>query len=147
MTRKIRILILLSCLFPWLRAMADPIVTAVGSGSTCPNDEVVIPVTVSNCNGVAAISLALNFDNTKISYQGYQNLNSAVSTMLVNASGGTVYMTWANMTNVNVGSGTLVELRFQGISGSTGLRWHPASMTATPAAAAIHKRSLFIAIS
>ena len=124
MTRKTRILILLSCLFPWLRAMADPIVTAVGSGSICPGDEVVIPVTMSNCNGVAAISLALNFDNTKISYQGYQNLNSAVSTMLVNANGGTVYMTWANMTNVNVGSGTLVELRFQGIVGSTGLNWN-----------------------
>ena len=123
MTRKIRIIILLCSLFPWLRAMADPIVTTVGSGSLCPNDEIVIPVTVSNCNGVAAISLALNFDNTKVSYQGYQNLNSTVSTMLINASGGTVYLTWANMTNVNVGSGTLVELRFMGITGSTGLNW------------------------
>ena len=124
MTRKTRILILLSCLFPWLQAMADPIVTAVGSGSTCPNDEVVVPVTVSNCNGVAAISLALNFDNTKIHYQGYQNLNSVVSSMLVNANGGTVYMTWANMSAVDVDNGTLVELRFKGITGSTGLNWN-----------------------
>ena len=124
MTRRIKILILLSCLFPWLQAMADPIVTSVGSGSTCPGDEVVIPVTVSNCNGVAAISLALNFDNTKVSYQGHQNLNSAVSTMLVNASGGTVYMTWANMSAVDVENGTLVELRFTGITGSTGLNWN-----------------------
>ncbi len=104
--------------------MADPIVTAVGSGSTCPETEVVVPVTVSNCEGVAAISLALNFDNAKVSYQGYQNLNSTVSTMLINASGGTVYMTWANMSAVNVGDGTLVELRFVGIEGSTGLNWN-----------------------
>lgn len=124
MTRKIRILILLCSLIPWMRAVADPIVTSVGSGSICPDDEVVIPVTVTNCNGVAAISIALNFDNTKVSYQGYQNLNSTVSTMLVNASGGTVYMTWANMSAVNVSDGTLLELRFQGITGSTGLIWN-----------------------
>ena len=124
MTRKIKILILLCCLFPWMRAVADPIVTTVGSGSICPEDEVVLPVTVSNCNGVAALSLALNYDATKVSYLGYQNMNSAVSTMLVNASGGIIYMTWANMTNVNVGNGTLLELRFKGISGSTNLTWN-----------------------
>ena len=124
MTRKTIIFILLCCLIPWMQAAADPIVTAVGSGSTCPGDEVVIPVTVTNCNGVAAISLALNFDATKVSYQGYQNLNTTVSTMLVNASGGTVYMTWANMSAVNVSDGTLVELRFLGIMGSTSLNWN-----------------------
>ena len=124
MTRKIKILILLCCLFPWMRAVADPIVTTVGSGSICPEDEVVLPVTVSNCNGVAALSLALNYDATKVSYLGYQNMNSAVSTMLVYASGGIIYMTWANMTNVNVGNGTLLELRFKGISGSTNLTWN-----------------------
>jgi hypothetical protein len=107
-----------------MRAVADPINTTVGRGSICPNDEVVIPVTVSNCNGVAAISLALSFDNTKVNYEGYQNLNSAVSTMLVNQSNGTIYMTWANMSAVNVGDGTLLELRFTGLSGNTNLSWN-----------------------
>jgi hypothetical protein len=106
-----------------MRANAT-IVTSVCSGSICPGDEVVVPVTVTNCNGVAAISLAMNFDATKVSYQGYQNLNSTVSTMLVNASGGTIYMTWANMSAVNISDGTLLELRFVGITGSTGLNWN-----------------------
>ena len=127
MTRKNKILILLCCLFPWMWAAADPVVTSVGSGSICPENEVVIPITVSNCNGVAAISLALNFDNTRISYEGYQNVNSAVSTMLVNQSNGTIYMTWANMSAVNVDDGTLLELRFTGLpdySGYTYLNWN-----------------------
>lgn len=126
MTLKIKILILLSCLFPWMRTLADPVVTTVGSGSICPETEIVIPVTVSNCNGVAAISLALNFDNTRVSYQGYQNVNNAVSTMLVNQSNGTIYMTWANMSAVNLGDGTLVELRFNStdVSGNANLNWN-----------------------
>ena len=127
MTRKKIILILLCCLFPWMWAAADPINTTVGSGSICPNDEVVIPVTVSNCNGVAAISLVLNFDNTKVNYEGYQNLNNAVSGMLVNQSNGMIYMTWADMNAVDVGDGTLVELRFTGLSGNSGnanLNWN-----------------------
>jgi hypothetical protein len=109
-----------------MRAVADPVVTSVGSGSICPETEIVIPVTVSNCNGVAAISLALNFDNTRVSYQGYQNVNSAVSTMLVNQSNGTIYMTWANMSAVNLGDGTLVELRFNStnVSGNANLNWN-----------------------
>lgn len=126
MTLKIKILILLVCLFPWMRTLADPVVTTVGSGSICPETEIVIPVTVSNCNGVAAISLALNFDNTRVSYQGYQNVNNAVSTMLVNQSNGTIYMTWANMSAVNLGDGTLVELRFNStdVSGNANLNWN-----------------------
>lgn len=126
MTLKIKILILLSCLFPWMRAVADPVVTSLGSGSICPESEVVIPVTVSNCNGVAAISLVMNFDNTRLSYEGYQNLNSAVSSMLINQSGNTIYMTWANMSAVNVENGTLVELRFNSlnVSGNTTLSWN-----------------------
>ena len=127
MTRKNKNLILLCCLFPWMWAAADPINTTIGSGSICPNDEVVIPVTVSNCNGVAAISLVLNFDNTKVNYEGYQNLNNAVSGMLVNQSNGMIYMTWADMNAVDVGDGTLVELRFTGLSGNSGnanLNWN-----------------------
>ncbi len=124
MTRKIRILMLLCCLIPWMRAAADNIVTAVGSGSICPGDEVVVPVTVNHCDGVAAISLALNYDPTKVTYLGYQNLNNMVSTMLVNESNGTVYMSWAKMNAVDLGETTLLELRFKGIVGSTGLNWN-----------------------
>lgn len=126
MIRKNKILVLLCCLFPWMWAAAQTVNTTVGSGSICPNEEIVIPITVGNCNNVAAISLALNFENTKVIYNGYQNVNSAVSTMLINQSNGTIYMTWANMSAVNVGNGTLVELRFTstGVSGNANLSWN-----------------------
>ena len=126
MTRKNKILVLLCCLFPWMWAAAQTVNTTAGSGAICPGEEIVVPVTVSNCNGVAAISLVLGFDNTKVSYDGYQNVNSAVSSMLINQSNGTIYMTWANMSAVNVGNGILVELRFtsNGISGNANLSWN-----------------------
>ena len=123
MTRKIKLLLLLCCLFPWLRANAA-IGTSVGSGSICPGDEVVVPVTVSSCNDVAAISLALSYDTTKVSYLGYQNMNANLTGMLVNQVKGTIYLSWANASAVNLGDAILLELRFQGITGSTGLNWN-----------------------
>ena len=123
MTRKIKLLLLLCCLFPWLRANAA-IGTSAGSGSICPGDEVVVPITVSNCNDVAAISLALSYDTTKVSYLGYQNMNANLSGMLVNQVKGTIYFSWANASAVNLGDAILLELRFQGITGSTNLSWN-----------------------
>ncbi len=99
------------------------IVTTAGTGSVCPDNEVVIPITVSNCDGVSAISLALNFDHTKITYQGFQNVNSQVASMLVNQSNGRIYITWASLNAINLGNATLLELRFTGISGTSSLTW------------------------
>jgi hypothetical protein len=53
---------------------AQTISTTAGSVTSCPG-EIVVPITVANCNGIGAISLLLNFDNTKLTYSGYQNLN------------------------------------------------------------------------
>ena len=126
MIRKNKILILLCCLFPWMWASAQTVNTTAGSGAICPGEEITIPVTVTNCNGVAAISLVLDFDNTKVSYDGYQNVNSTLTGMLVNQSNGTIYMTWANMSAIDLGNGTLVELRFTstGVSGNANLSWN-----------------------
>lgn len=126
MIRKNKILILLCCLFPWMWASAQTVNTTAGSGAICPGEEITIPVTVTNCNGVAAISLVLDFDNTKVSYDGYQNVNSTLAGMLVNQSNGTIYMTWANMSAIDLGNGTLVELRFTstGVSGNANLSWN-----------------------
>lgn len=99
------------------------IVTTAGTGSVCPDNEVVIPITVSNCDGVSAISLALNFDHTKVTYQGFQNVNSQVASMLVNQSNGRIYITWASLNAINLGNATLLELRFTGISGTSSLTW------------------------
>ena len=123
MKSKYKILMLwIGLLLGATRSMAA-VVTTAGTGSVCPDNEVVIPITVSNCDGVSAISLALNFDNTKITYQGFQNVNSQVASMLVNQSNGRIYITWASLNAINLGNATLLELRFTGISGTSSLTW------------------------
>ena len=123
MKGKYKIMMLWLGLLLGVTQAAAAIVTTAGTGSVCPENEVVIPITVSNCDGVTAISLALNFDNTKIAYQGFQNVNSQVASMLVNQSNGRIYITWANLNAVNLGNATLLELRFTGISGTSSLTW------------------------
>lgn len=103
---------------------AQTITTSTTSITTCPA-EIVISVNVTNCNGVGAISLALKFNTAFLTYSGYQNVNSALGTglLLVNANGNKVFMSWASANPVNVGNGTLVQLRFNAIAGTSNLIW------------------------
>jgi len=103
---------------------AQPINTTALSVTSCPG-EIAVPVNVTNCNGIGAISLVLNFDNTKLTYLGYQNLNSAltVGLLIINAPGNKVVISWANTTAANLGNSTMVELRFNAISSTTSLTW------------------------
>ena len=102
--------------------------TMAGSGSVCPGNEIDIPVSVTNCNGVSAISLALSYDASKVTYLGYQNPSSHFGTNLhVNATGGVVYLTWYSLNAVDFGSEILIELRFEGINGTSALTWNTAN--------------------
>lgn len=106
-------------------AWSQTITTTAGSVTSCPG-EIAVPVTVTNCNGVGAISLMLNFDNSKLTYLGYQNLNpslNGVGMLVINSSGNTVVFSWINTTAANLGSSTLVQFRFTAIPGSSSLNW------------------------
>ena len=101
--------------------------TTAGSGSICPGSEADIPISVTNCNGVSAISLALSYDADKVTYLGYQNPSTHFGSNLhVNATGGVVYLTWYSLNAVDFGSEVLIEFRFEGISGTTALTWNTA---------------------
>jgi len=103
---------------------AQTITTTAGTVTSCPG-EIVVPVTVTNCNGIGAISLELNYSNSLLTYVGYQNLNSALSAgmLIINSTGTKVIISWANTLAANIGNGTLVELKFSAISGSSTLNW------------------------
>lgn len=106
------------------------IVTAAGSTSSCPNMTFAIPITVTNCNNVGAISLSLRYNSTNyLTYVGYQNINSGMlpEQCEVNASNGTVYFTWAGSgSSLDIGSGTLVELLFESTPGNSVFLWNTA---------------------
>jgi hypothetical protein len=100
------------------------ITTTAGSLTSCPG-EIVIPVTVTNCNGLGAISLMLNYNDAILTYSGYQNLHAALTTglLIVHSTGSKVVVSWANTTPANVGNNTLLELKFNAIPWSAALTW------------------------
>lgn len=103
---------------------AQTINTTAGSVTSCPG-EIVVPIDVTNCNGIGAISLALGYNNTVLTYMGYESLNPALSTgfILVNSTASHIMFSWANTTPANVGDGTLMNLRFAAVPGTGSLTW------------------------
>jgi len=103
---------------------AQTITTTAGSVTSCPG-EIQVPVNVTNCNGIGAISLVLTYNNAILTYVGYQNLNAALSSglLIVNSTGNRVVISWANTTAANIGTGTLMQLRFNAVPGSGALNW------------------------
>ncbi|MEZ5083475.1 MAG: cohesin domain-containing protein [Bacteroidales bacterium] len=98
--------------------------TTAGTVSNCPGD-IVVPVNVTNCNGVGAISLVLQFNTSVLSFLNYENLHPQLSSgfLIVNNSENKVIISWANTTAANIGNGKLMDLRFSGITGISNLTW------------------------
>ncbi|NCW22295.1 MAG: hypothetical protein EBV76_11085, partial [Gammaproteobacteria bacterium] len=100
--------------------VASAIITNIGNTTGCVGDTVSIPVQVQNINGVGAISLALNYNASALSFIGFENANPAIqsSNLLVNAGVFTgqsqVRLSWFNANPINLGNSpvTLVNYRF-----------------------------------
>lgn len=105
---------------------SQTITTTAGAVTSCPG-EIAVPVNVTNCNGIGAISLALGFDNTKLTYLGYQELNTALTVngglLIINSTGSQIVISWANTIPANLGNGTMVKLRFTSVTSTTNLTW------------------------
>ncbi len=98
-----------------------------GDFTGCP-DTFLIPITVAQFNSISALSLALNFDPTKMEFIGMENLHPNLNNGLsaANAINGQVLLTWAsaNETSLPNGEGVLCDLQFLGLSGGTiSLTW------------------------
>jgi len=114
-------------LSPWMKAWGTDITTRVGSGSVCPSNDIIVPVTVQHCEKVGSISLVLAFDNTKVHYMGCQNFNSQLSSMILNQVDGKIYFAWAETNSISFeDNDTLVNLRFNGVEGYSALAWQTA---------------------
>ncbi len=108
----------------WAGSVHAQINTTAGTVTSCPG-QIVVPVNVSNCNGIGAISLVLNFDNTNLTYTGYQNLNVALTAgfLIINSTGNKVVISWANTVAINLANSTMVELKFNAVPSTTSLAW------------------------
>ncbi|MBN3035144.1 MAG: hypothetical protein JW861_06130 [Bacteroidales bacterium] len=124
---KTQLIKLISALFiiTWpLLLQSQAISTTAGTVQTCPG-ELVVPVTVANCNNVGAISLVLQFNTGTLTFVGHENVHPQLGTgfLIVNSPGDKVIVSWASTTAANIGSGTLLDLRFSGIPGSSNMTW------------------------
>lgn len=100
------------------------VTTRLGSGTVCPGSEVDILVSVSDTmRNVGAISLAFNYDNTKLSFVDHVGAIPDINGVLVNASNSKVYISWYSTAPINIGD-TLIFIRFEGLaSGNSSLTW------------------------
>jgi hypothetical protein len=105
-------------------SLGQVINTMVGSQTVCPGT-LEVPVVVTNCNGVSAISLALSFNSQVLTYQTYQNLHPALNNglLIINQASSKVFISWANTNPANIGNDTLVKLVFNTVPGTSGLNW------------------------
>ena len=105
-------------------AHAQPnIAITAGTVTGCTGDTVVVPISATGANGVAAISLALNYDQQALTYVGFGNLSAQIgSSLLINASGGKVLASWFSTSAINLNQGLLFEARFV-VNGSSALTW------------------------
>ncbi len=109
-----------------LNAIPPIIYTSAGDISNSCTGNITIPITVSNCNNVGAISLALNYDNTKLTFEGYQSTNSELTggMLIVNSTPTQIILSWASVNPADIGFGTLIEYSFKANAGiSTTLTW------------------------
>lgn len=122
--------------------LGTALVTLDGAGSlkttaqtvtTCPG-EVTVEVDVSNFQDVATYTLNLEYDNSKVSYQSYQNLNSSLnqSAFSVVNNGTSLSVEYNGTGTVSLVNGNMFELVFNAlnttVAASSDLQWNASSV-------------------
>lgn len=109
----------------------DTIAVSVMDYIACPGDVVTVDIDGTNINGVAAISLVLNYDVSVLNFDTV-TVNAgllATGTPITNAVGGQVRLSWFGiMGSGNLGDITMFQVKFDFINGYSDLEWN----TGTP---------------
>ncbi|MFM8787416.1 MAG: cohesin domain-containing protein, partial [Bacteroidota bacterium] len=76
-----------STIFLNLSVASIPTTTSISSVQACVGDTISIPITINGGTNIGAISLALNYNASALSFIGFENANPAIqsSNLLVNA--------------------------------------------------------------
>ena len=101
-----------------------PVSVTIGTRNACAvGDTVLVPVNMSFGRGIGAISLAINYDTTQLTFVDAVNINPALSTMLVNAAafGGATQVRagWYATSSAIDLSGSMFSMRFVATTAST----------------------------
>ncbi|MBM3914184.1 MAG: hypothetical protein FJ351_07075, partial [Sphingomonadales bacterium] len=99
-----------------LTLISNPVEIKAGQVTAlCPGDVVTVPLTINHGLNIGAISFALNYNTSNLTYQGYNSLNPGLSNnFLINNINGQIRMAWFDLNPVNFPSNaTLFNLVFQ----------------------------------
>ncbi len=98
-------------------------VSVIGQVGACPSSSVTVPVTVYGLENATAVSLKINYTNSKLSYDSYANVPSSLSGMSVSDDGSAITMTWSGAATT-LNNETLIELTFSTLASGFGcLEW------------------------
>jgi hypothetical protein len=92
----------------------------LGEYTPIPGSDITIPLDVQKLNGVGAISLKINYNNSVLTFTGFEN-QPASGTFTANAAGGVLSIGWFNTSPLNIDSGKFVDLKFNYIGGNSEL--------------------------
>ena len=70
------------------------------------------PILASQLNGIASISIKVNFDTTQISYLGVRRVHPGISSALVTSNNGQFIIAWFSLNAVQIGNDTLMVVRW-----------------------------------
>ncbi|MCX6271482.1 MAG: C25 family cysteine peptidase [Bacteroidetes bacterium] len=98
----------------------NPVITSsltLGSYSGC-TDTFNIPIIAANLSNVASMSLTINYNQSGLSYVGYDNINMILGggILLVNPMPNSVIISWVSISTFSITAGTLFDLKFLPLS-------------------------------
>ena len=95
----------------------------VGSVIVSPTDTLVtIPITVTNFNGIGAISLKFKYTDAVLSWRNAANWNTgSQATNIAYANNGTASLSIFSLSSIRIGTGKMVDLVFRYNGGATDL--------------------------
>jgi len=100
--------------------------TKSGSITTCPgNFSIPVIAQVGKAVKINSFSLTLNYSSPALTYSGFTNLNSNLSSgfFFMNAQNGKIYATWISTTTCQIQNDTLFNIQFTGATSTTSLNW------------------------
>jgi len=108
-------------------------VTTAGTVVSCPNNNVLLPVTVTGFTSITSLNLRLEYDTTQLNYLSYANANTLLTGITVTEeplSGSLSKLTihWTGSTpQTIVSGGKLLDLNFYFVNGSTTVNFNNSS--------------------
>jgi len=75
------------------------------------------PILASQLQGVASISIKINYDSTKVQYLGVRKVHPSIGSGITSANGGKFIVAWFSLTPIQITSDTLLIIRWVASNG------------------------------